>query len=230
MWLPPPVGRGNPTHPPSKPSLQEASLNCTLRQVSPVAAPGSPQRLAASHGKRLVCRRRPLCVLLSFPHPGWGPAHLSPGRGPLRAPPSAGPSLMHPAAQIPPFSGGMGGDLLVQGCLGLQLASGARGQGHERYTRVWGCPAWGGGRAKQPLGVLFRSCCLLVEQLARSLPARRETNRRQVTSVRPPGPSATRRLFLCSEPEEKLFASCLRSRTPEQLRPRCWWENVPGVS
>lgn len=72
MWLPPPIGRGNPTHPPSKPSLQEASLNCTLRQVSPVAASGSHQRLAASHGKRLICRCRPLCVLQSFPHPGWG--------------------------------------------------------------------------------------------------------------------------------------------------------------
>lgn len=88
---------------------------------------------------------------------------------------------MHPAAQDPAILGG-----LVQGCVGLLLASGARGQGHERYIRVWGCLAWGGGRAKQPLGVL-RLLLHLVEQLSWPLPARRETSRRQVTSVRPPG-------------------------------------------
>lgn len=43
-------------------------------------------------------------------------------------------------------------------------------------------------------------------------------------------PSATRRLFLCSEPEEKSFNSCLRSRTLELLRLRWWWQNVPWVS
>lgn len=38
-------------------------------------------------------------------------------------------------------------------------------------------------------------------------------------------PSATRRLFLCSEPEEKSF-----KQLPELLGLRWWWQNVPWVS
>lgn len=186
MWLPPPIGRGNPTHPPSKPSLQEASLNCTLRQVSPVAAPGSPpQRLAASHGKRLVCRLRSLCVLLSFPHPDWDcpfvtRAWASEGSSQRRPEPHA------PSCTDPPCRSQRGASCravwacswrLVQGDRDMSATCGSGGALHGEE----------GGQSSH-LGVLFHSCCLLVEQLAWPLPARRETNRRHVTSVRPPGP------------------------------------------
>lgn len=193
VWLPPPICHGNPTHRQSKPSLQEASLNSTLPQVSLVAAPKFPKRLAASHGKRLVCRR-PLRVLQS------SPPHPTPGLGPSLCHQDVGFSRLLPAQARAARSTQLHGSRHSRGCScraerACCWCRGARGQGHERWTRVWGCPARGGGRAQQPLGVLFCSCCLLVEPLARPLPKGRETSH-QVTRVLLPGPvDHTKALF-----------------------------------
>jgi hypothetical protein len=66
---------------------------------------------------------------------------------------------------------------LVQGDRDMSATCGSGGDLHREE-----------GRQSSHLGILFRSCCLLVEQLAWPLPARRETNSCHVTSVRPLGP------------------------------------------
>lgn len=133
VWLPPLIGRGNPTHPPSKPSLQEAFVNCTLHQVSPVAAPRCPQRLEASYGKKLFCGRpRAACPPASTSppqHPGWGRPFVA------RAGASEGSSqsrreLRAPAVEFPPFS--------LRAVPACCWCRGARGQGHEPCVGDWG--------------------------------------------------------------------------------------------
>lgn len=205
-----------------KPSSTAHRLKCLLWR-----RPGSPRRLAAGHGKRLFCRRA-LCVLQALPSPPdtrAEVAHLSPGRGPPGAPPSAGGSCMHPAAQIPPFLEGLAharlpgpaAGVVVQGDGGMRPVGGGSGGG---------CPARGRGRPQQPLGVLP----LLLPPCGANSPGRFQHGGKQ--GARSPAcgyqvPSATRRLRLCTEPEEKPFGSCLRSRTPEQLGLRWRRENVP---
>lgn len=123
VWLPPLIGRGNPTHPPSKPSLQEAFVNCTLHQVSPVAAPRCPQRLEASYGKKLFCGRPPgvsSSLYLPTSTSGLGPPIRHQGRSLLGLlPEKAGAACT--SCRVPA--------ILSQGCTCLLLVSWCKGTG-----------------------------------------------------------------------------------------------------